>query len=241
MTSLKTKIISRLKFIPSNPLHNYFLKEPIYIFHHIPKCGGTSFMYGLRALFYIVKDYKTTHLSKTISKPVDVDKLRHFQCLSGHFHVPGIYLHERYPKALTEKKFKVFTILRDPLQTKISLYYSQIRTNMQPKKMNLEEHLLYEPNWMAARFPCTQENYKEVLDRYFFIGILEQPQASLDKLVALMNKKLIKLPLENATERDQEELNISPEIIEEFKKLNYLDYLIYDYGKELYLNKFSKE
>lgn len=235
MTRLTTKIVSRVKFLRSNGIDNYFSRTPIYVFHHIPKCGGTSFAYALREWFSVVKDYKTTHLSKTISKRVNIGKLRQFQCLCGHFHIPGIYLHERYPEVFKEEKYKVFTLLRDPLETKISLYYYQRRTNTQPGEMSLEEHLLTEPNWMAARFPLTRQNYKQVLSRYFFIGILEHPRESIDRLADLMVKKRIRLPFENETRRDAQAKNIDPQVIKKFKERNELDYLVYEYCYERFV------
>lgn len=233
MTKLSTKIISRLKFLQSNSLANYFGTDPVYVFHHIPKCGGTSFVYALREWFLVVKDYSTTHLSKTISKKKNIASFRHFQCLCGHFHIPGIYLNERYPEILSEKRYQIFTLLRDPLEVRISLYYYQRKIKMEQRDISLQEYLLEEANWMAARFPCTYENYQEVLSRYFFIGILEYPQESIDRLAQLMGKKRINMPFENDSKRDYQALNISPELIQQFKQLNDLDYLIYEY---CYLN-----
>ncbi|MES2730716.1 MAG: sulfotransferase family 2 domain-containing protein [Bacteroidota bacterium] len=231
MTKLSTKIVSRVKFLVSNSLTNYFSTNPIYVFHHIPKCGGSSFVYALREWFSVVKDYKTTHLSKTVSKRKNIEKFRSFQCLSGHFHIPGIYLHERYPEILSENRYQVFTILRDPLEVKISLYYYQrkVKSKIQPRNISLEQHLLEEPNWMAARFPCTHDNYQEVLSRYFFIGLLEYPQESIDRLAQLIGKKRIILPVENESKRDAQPINITPELVQKFKELNDLDYLIYEY------------
>lgn len=238
MTKLSTKIISRLKFLRSNSLSDYLAKDPVYVFHHIPKCGGTSVAYALREWFHVVKDYKTTHLSKTISKRADITRLRHFQCLCGHFHIPGIYLHERYPEVLEEDRYKILTFLRDPLETKISLYYYQRRTNTHPAEMSLEEHLLTEPEWIAARFPVSEENFRNVLKRYFFIGILEYPQESMDRLADLMNKKRIKIPFENDSKRDAQPRTLDPGVIAEFKQRNQLDYKIYNHCRQQFLEQF---
>jgi hypothetical protein len=162
MVPLKTKIISRLKFLKSNPLKNYVKKEPIYVFHHINKCGGTSLMYSLREWFFLVKDYKNSHLSQKISKPININNFRHFLCLSGHFHFPGIHLHERYPQVWQDSRFRVFTVLRDPLQVRISEYYFKIRTGRLTKDTSLEEDLLSHSNFIASRIPCTRKNYTDL-------------------------------------------------------------------------------
>jgi hypothetical protein len=52
----------------------------------------------------------------------------------------------------------------------------------------------------------------------------------------MMDKRPIKLKFENKTNRDNQELALSSDIIDKFKENNNLDYSIYNYG----LKKFNQ-
>lgn len=207
-------------------------KYPVYIFHHIPKCAGTSMTAVLRRWFFLVKDYiRYGHLEELpyfIRHPVNIQRLRSHHCLSGHFALPETHLHKRYPQIWQNPDFKIFTFIRDPLQVKISLYYQEKKRG-QREGISLTRHLLERENYIASILDCTADNYRDVLDRYFFIGITEHLQLSMDKLADLMNKPKVKLPLLNRSPRDSQESDLAPEIIRQFKAANELDYRIYDY------------
>lgn len=93
---------------------------------------------------------------------------------------------------------------------------------------------------MAQRLPATTDNYRKVIDRYFFVGILEHGQASVDTLARMINKHSRPLPWKNKTQKDagirhgREEL--PRESVARFRSDNALDYLIYDYC----VSKFNK-
>jgi len=213
----------------------------LYVFHHIPKCGGTSVFSALGGWFNVILDYRNYtaelpphvvlnygNLTGEISPPIKLDTLLPTDCLCGHFEVDGNYLHQRYPEILRSRKYKVFTFVRDPLELKISLYYYEKKLGVNDG-MTLEESLFTRSNYMADRFPCTFDNYLEVLDRYFFIGVVEFAQESMDKLANLLGKPRLQLSYENKSQRDVQCDNLSAEIIDKFKKENKLDYLIYHY------------
>ena len=56
--------LSKIKTVTNrlNPqkrlLKHFYPKNPVYIFHHIPKCGGTSLSYILNKWFVVVRDYR---------------------------------------------------------------------------------------------------------------------------------------------------------------------------------------
>ncbi len=207
-------------------------KYPVYIFHHIPKCGGTSMISVLRRWFFVIKDYlRYSHpedLPYFIRHPVNIQRLRSYHCLSGHFALPETHLHQRYPQIWQNQDFKIFTFIRNPLEVKISLYYHEKKRG-QREGISLEQHLLERENYMASILDCTLDNYKAVLARYFFIGITEHLQSSMDKLAELLNKRKVKLPVLNRSSRDSQAAGLAPEIIRRFKAANELDYRIYDY------------
>ena len=72
------------------------------------------------------------------------------------------------------------------------------------------------------------------MDKYFFVGILEDTAKSIKILTDLMGKKRYKIPWINTTNtnRETEFNNLSKSLIENFKKDNELDYLIYNYAKK---------
>ncbi|MBK9332321.1 MAG: hypothetical protein IPM96_07995 [Ignavibacteria bacterium] len=75
-----------------------------------------------------------------------------------------------------------------------------------------------------------------MIDRYYFIGIVEKMQESFDKLAEMTGKEKVTLPFVNKSEKDIQVKNLSQEFIDSFKKTNELDYKIYNYC----LEKFSK-
>jgi hypothetical protein len=212
-----------------------FRVKPVYVFHHIPKCGGTSLMKVLRRWFILVRDYvDEAPLAEFQLKRHDLSRLRTRHCLCGHFDIAGCYLHERYPQVVGNKEFRLFTFVRDPLELKISLYFYERKMGRQMAP-SLIQRLFEEQNYLSRRFPCTSDNYQEVLDRYFFIGITEHLQDSLDQLADMLGKRRLKVPRLNAAERDNEYYDLSPEVISAFRAANPLDYRIYDYCLQRFL------
>lgn len=229
------KTISRLKksifYIPRGLKCFLMPRNPVYVFHHIPKCGGTSINAVLNKWFVTIQDYRHG-LTNSFPKKVNLDSLRSCHCLCGHFELEGNYLHQRYPESLISPRYKLFTFVRDPLQVQFSLFRYEKMHN-RSKVASIKEHLLLRPNYMANRFPATFENYKEVIDRYFFVGILEDSQLSMNILASLIGKPFHPMPWINRSVKDQnsyiETEEVSQEIVAQFREDNALDYLIYDY------------
>ncbi len=230
------KFHQSIRIFTNSELNGYFRKYPVAVFHHMPKCGGSSINDVLANWFYLVNDYRpgiklTPRSEFYLENKIDLKRLNAKYCLCSHFEWDGNYLHQRYPKILEEKrKYMIFTFIRDPLQLMISLYYFE-RKRGGNINVTLEEHLLNrEPNYIANRIPCNESNYLEALDRYFFIGVTEKLQYSLDLLANRLNKKALKVPRVNRTKRDEQEHKLSKGTIERFKERNQLDYKIYNYA-----------
>jgi SAM-dependent methyltransferase len=214
---------------------DYLSKRPAYVYHHLMKCGGSSLEIALKTWFCLEIDKlenSPDDINQFIKYKLDLNNFYSDQCLIGHFQYNGIYLKDRYPEIFEkENEFKLFTFVRDPMKMRISLYY-YVRNRGGFQKFKLKQVLLNTPNFLSRLFPCDESNYKEVLDRYFFIGIVEKMQESIDILAKKLNKKSIIVPRVNVSDKDSQLEEITPEITEEFKRLNKLDYLIYEYCLE---------
>ncbi|HAG80321.1 MAG TPA: hypothetical protein DCL61_03910 [Cyanobacteria bacterium UBA12227] len=218
-------------------------EEPYgYIFHHIPKCAGTSAFDALTHWFICIKDYPPSRAWGNVDDPKaydqfcnsskNLEQLRHYQILCGHYHLKGSFISERYPSCFEKDRYRLITFLRDPLEVQISLYYYERRMKRFPPEEPLEKRLLERENYLASVIPCDDSNYQEVLNRYFFIGLVEKYQESFDRLADQLRKPRLQLTTLNQSVRDQQKL--SEDLISEFKERNHLDYKIYHYAKSLY-------
>jgi len=179
-----------------NILFRHYSEYPVYVFHHIPKCGGSSLLKVLNRWFRVVHDYRESW-GKGQPRKIDLSKLKCIHCLSGHFDHDGIYLFQRYPEVMNSNNYRLITFLRDPLQTKLSLY--RFEKSKRGDSVALTEHLFSRPNYMSNRFPLTKTNYKQILDSYFFVGVIEKAQECVDFLSMELDKKTVKMPIVNAT------------------------------------------
>ncbi len=214
-------------------------KRPAYIFHHIMKSGGTSVVLTLYKWFKVIFDHTEDpngiykDINEYVNYKINLENVYSDCCIAAHFQFNGYLLPQRYPEAVNRnKEFRIFTFVRDPLELMISLYYyskSGIKTT-------LEKYLNGQENYLADFFPCNEDNYKEVLDRYYFIGIVEKMQESFDKLADMTGNARVMLPYVNKSEKDIQVKNLSQEFIDNFKKTNELDYKIYNYCLEKFDN-----
>ncbi|UFS62266.1 sulfotransferase family protein [Sulfurimonas sp. HSL-3221] len=225
------EILKKLYEYGSHPLFFLAPKKSIFIFHHLPKCGGTSVNAALRNWFIIIKDYREGWTDKYPEKK-NLENFRESYCLSGHFEVDNNFIHQRYPEVFTSDRYKVFTFVRDPLALQLSLYRYEKKYD-QTYDVGIEEYLDNHTNYFSNLFPATYENYQEIIDRYYFVGILEKSQLSLNILAQLLHKPPIKMKHKNTTAKTNTLANqyqgIDQKLIAKFKEKNKLDYLIYDY------------
>ncbi|MDQ3021254.1 MAG: hypothetical protein M3R36_11905 [Bacteroidota bacterium] len=246
-TKLNTKesiynvLWKKICFLPAScktAYHNRLKDYPVYLFHHLIKCGGTSLFVVLEKWFKTIDDnILLEDLNPYILKKYNTNIFHNDICLRAHFQRDGIYVHQRYPELLNNKdECRTFTFIRNPLSIKVSKYYFLKSIKAIREDVRLTDSLMLESNFIASLFPCDETNYKQIIDKYFFVGIVERLQESFDLFADLIGKKEEKIPLLNTSEKDSQMNELTPEFLKKFKNHNVLDYKIYDYC----LEKFNK-
>ncbi len=233
--------------ILSKPYAKLVLSWPVYMFHHMPKCGGSSVVKELEQWFCINTDYfnrnekkpDVLHDNKIEDKytPIDLSTLSRNNCVCGHFGHPAYHINERYPQVfssfLSSYRYRVFSFLRDPLEMRCSLYRHQLKSG-QLQADNLNDAIHINNNYYARIFRVNENNYKEKLDQYYFIGLADDLQNSFDQLAHKLKKPILSLPTINTSQNTN--LSTSNELtakqISDFKAVNSIDYEIYDYVKQ---------
>jgi len=189
----------------------------------------------------VVKDYRPGDIAdfpEYCAKKYDISKIPPTGIIASHFELDGNHLHQRYPELLEGDGHTIFTIFRDPLELRISLYYYMQRAINPPPQITLLEALARKENYLSERIPCTEDNYREMLSRYHFIGIMEYLQESFDVLAKLLDKPSVVIPHANKSSR--EDYLLTEEFVADFKARNRLDYLIYEYAKDRFLQTLIK-
>jgi hypothetical protein len=228
----------------------YRRSQPLFSLH-IPKCGGTSFTEVLRQWFwpsfhahYIAHDQG----GRMPGKPHPVKRLLHLtgvkpMVIHGHFEdEAGLF--DCYPKAA-----QFITILRDPLEMQLSLYWDHQRriqkfgTLYWKGKAVEMEYGGDLDRWVAERpfylmpflpFNLTLENFKDELSkRFVHIGVVEELQASVNHLASRLGKQPVAIPKLNESQRDQLPSESS---IDAFRGKCELEYAIYNWALDLNTN-----
>ncbi|WP_268035828.1 sulfotransferase family 2 domain-containing protein [Algoriphagus sp. PAP.12] len=228
-----------------NPYPKDIGDNPIFVFNHIPKCGGTSLNIVLRKWFILRKDYSPHELkfpdpekleiefSKFENSPPKLSEIKPWEILGGHYHNSKLRLSKRFPEIYENPGLKLITFIREPLEHHLSMYkYGKKRGHDFVKNLSLSQYLENDCNFLAGALECNLENYKSRIDEYFFIGTLEEFQYSMERLARKLGKtELETIPFENQTNSKTLFNSLSEDEIIKFKKNNILDYLIYEYVK----------
>jgi hypothetical protein len=210
------------------------------MFHHMPKCGGTSFRNFLETVFDVRNDYiggggrkkNPARYEAYIRRPLDLSGLGERDCLAGHYNLPGSFLWERYPR-LASHPHRKFTILRDPLDAA----KSGVRFGIKREKFAADldragntELLMRRRNFFANILGITSfGQIEEVMATFWMVAPLEQIDAAA-AVIAGAAKVAVAGPVErrNTTEATGDEF--LPDADDRFRAAARLDYAIYDHS-----------
>jgi hypothetical protein len=212
------------------------------IFMHIPKTGGTT----LSAIFR--KQYKVNEIFDHDSyeskiKKVDqlgVEEKRKIKAVAGHYNY-GIHQHFSKPS-------NYFTMLRDPVDRVISLYY--FLQNYHPgyervRDMTLEEFVLKDPEAQNHQtiLVCGKpenpdiEKAKENLKTFTVVGVTELFNETLFFLKKEYDWGDIHYTRKNITKNRLAKEEVPSELINLISHYNALDLELYDFAKKLLYEK----
>jgi hypothetical protein len=204
--------------------------ETTYVFHHLPRCGGTSLRKSLMALKSTYNDYRIGW-GNLYPLKFPLSRLGNNDCLVGHFELEGYHLFQRYPKVYEDRRFVLFTFIRHPLDLLVSDYYFRLKQG-EYVDADIRNHLSSNTNFLAEVLNVTDQNYKTVLNRYDFIGIFEEYEESLLRLSSLLGNKNLVIKDVNNAKKDDLINSITQEDIDKFEVQNELDFAIYNYCLE---------
>jgi hypothetical protein len=205
------------------------IDEHVYVFHHVPKCGGTSMVEALEAWFDVWWDYRPAwatgeEMESYRRIPLPLDDLGPGTLVCGHFEVGGVTLDERYPQVWRDPRYRVFTFVRAPLACRLSLIrYELDHGRCEPA--DIEERLLDRANFIQRVLQVDPERLDADLDRFFFVGITEDSAAGFAHLAARLGKPPLALPRTNTTRA--RDLGISAAVAAEFRRRNAVDLALY--------------
>jgi Sulfotransferase family len=209
----------------------------IYLFQHLPKCGGNSFIKSWAQWFTVptVPDYAGSYPGKErieefAKNRVDFDRLPADTLVHGHLVRKGIHPHERYTDIIGAGKCRLISIVRDPLERAISGYYHRERVGRRRETTpTLAEFLARLENPIAKQLGCLKvADRKAWLDEYLFFVVCDQMQFSLDVLATKLGRSPIDAQWLNRSPRG--DYGLANDDIARFGTRNTIDYEIFDYA-----------
>lgn len=208
-----------------------------FMFHHIPKCGGTSFNAFLGSVFRLHLDYHNPggpardqkKFRRYLQNPLDLGSYSYRDCVAGHYNLDSIFLWQRYPR-LDELEHRKFSILRDPFDAALSGVYFNIKRGVatpDPSPEDLERRVLQRAGYFARVFGIEDEGrIEQVLERYWFVAPLDRIADAAQIIQVATGRNGLSVGRANVTKRPAD---LPPSGLEmEFRGRAALDYAIFD-------------
>lgn len=222
--------------------------EPVILFPHIPKGGGTTFNEIIRMEYTATETLWLKSRDDAIfhGGRFTLDNTSKLKIARGHGIVFGYH---RY----LEQPFKYLSFVRDPVQRILSNYFYFVSRPDLPegKKINEEgtslfdfqaqypnsqAHYLLGASFPAEYSPCEEDKrqLRAILDEHFLaVGVVEQYNESLFIMRHLLNWKQDyywrKL---NITKKVEARDKVDPEILEKIRLGNQADQWVFEYAKD---------
>lgn len=213
--------------------------EIIYI--HIPKTGGTSVLdlfskhFSSNEICQVKRSLfnKNPHLTPSLAIKNQLSP--ETRILHGHF----TYL-EVEPLIRQNSNVKIITFLRNPIERVVSNYNFFIKRIKEGKVDSQQLNRLNESLLEYARLPLSRNRMTYFLDgvaieNLFFLGILENFEADLNRLFKSLNLEIDAIPVLNRNSTYSFENSISQEETLQIEYLNASDINLYK--KAIELNK----
>ena len=220
-TRLQTASAEHSDFVQPNKTYRVYNPLEPFIFTHIPKCAGTSFIRVLR--FWFRKSY--CHLIQDETKDIKLPKVgvlledgsyrQDIKCIHAHFnHGRGYGLPYHYPEIN-----QYITILRDPFDIIVSMYFffkgKSIRgeflhrgkqVDVRDQFPSVEHYVRNYPDWLFDHLPqnMSLDNYEQQLrEKFIYIGLFEDMQTSIDILASIFGLDSMEMPVKNISNYDE--------------------------------------
>lgn len=205
----------------------------VYIYQHVPKCGGRSFIEVCRKHLHKVADspppFPTKQQRAEFQKTKkDLSTLPTRTFLHGHLIHRGIRAFERYGKEMKEGKCAVLTIIRDPLERALSEYFHRKKRGLDSG--TVREWLAQHSNNICGNLGIRMKGAKPVEDFFLMIGTTERLQDSVNVFAHLAGFPTEEIGRVNASPR--EVLDVTEKDLEAFRNANSEDYALYAYAQE---------
>ncbi|MBM7691248.1 hypothetical protein JOC77_000653 [Peribacillus deserti] len=211
------------------------------VFLHIPKTGGTTLNQIFRKQYQIFEFFDHDSLEYKVIKldQLTEEQKKQIKAVAGHY---SYGIHEEFSQSFT-----YFTMLRDPVNRVISLYYflRDYPGYERLQTMSLEEYVIKEDeahNGQTVLISGSLENpdlekAKERLKKFAMVGITEKFNESLFLLQKTFDWKDILYRKENITMNRPSRDEIPTDVINLIKQYNSLDIELYEFAKKLYQEK----
>lgn len=206
----------------------------VYIYQHLAKCGGRSFIRACSEWFPVYHEPlgdapDRARIAEFARTRPDFHQWPDELFLHGHLIYDGIRPQERYADLIARGEAHLLTIVRDPLERKISSYFHRRRKGRSAGE-TLDQWLLASRNNQMRQLGVTAETWRAHLDTFFFVGVTEHLSASTNLFAAKIGRAPAPTPTLNASPRDDE--RPSPAALEAFYRANAVDYAIHAYALE---------